>query len=74
MPSQTIAHAGQMLAALRKESGLTQVEMARALGIVQSRVSAIERQGTVDFATLRRYVEKCGLQFIPVVNQEPKPK
>jgi transcriptional regulator with XRE-family HTH domain len=39
----TKAEAGQRIRSIRDSRGLTQVEMARALGIPQSNVSAMER-------------------------------
>jgi DNA-binding XRE family transcriptional regulator len=50
------------LAEVRKEFGLTQAELAREMGVSQSRVSAIER-GEVsrsEIETLRAYVAALG--------------
>ncbi len=50
------------LAELRRAAGLTQAQVAAAMGTAQPNVSRLER-GTVDeigTATLRRYVEAVG--------------
>ena len=48
------------LAGLRRRAGLTQVEMARRLGISQSDVSKLERRADVRVSTLRAYVAALG--------------
>ena len=46
----------------RQKAGLTQVEMAERLGITQSRVAKIEKEGydAYTLTTLRRYVAALG--------------
>lgn len=53
---------GYRLAELRKSVGVTQVELARLMGIGQPRVSAIERGdiGSLTVASVRCYVEALG--------------
>ena len=54
-----------LLAEVRKKQHVTQVEMARRLGVGQPRISQIER-GDLDraeLATLRGYVEALGGQL-----------
>jgi DNA-binding XRE family transcriptional regulator len=48
------------LAELRRRAGLTQVEVARRLGISQSDLSKLERRGDVRVSTLRAYAEAVG--------------
>lgn len=48
------------LAALRRELGLTQTELASRLGISQSDLSKFERRGDVLLSTLRAYLEALG--------------
>ncbi len=49
-----------LLAELRRLSGMTQVQLARALGIKQPTVSALESQDDMQISTLRRIVEALG--------------
>jgi DNA-binding XRE family transcriptional regulator len=53
---------GYRLAELRKKAQVTQVELARRMGIGQPRVSAIERGDieTLTVASVRSYVEALG--------------
>jgi DNA-binding XRE family transcriptional regulator len=52
----------------REAVGLTQVEMARALGTDQGEVSRIERRPHVRFTTLRKYAAalgaRCDVAFV----------
>lgn len=48
------------LAALRRERGLTQAELASRLGISQSDLSKFERRQDVRLSTLRAYLEALG--------------
>jgi transcriptional regulator with XRE-family HTH domain len=48
------------LAALRAEQGVTQVELARRLGISQGNVSELEHRENVYLDTLREYIEALG--------------
>ena len=48
------------VAKARKESGLTQSELAAAMGTTQSVISRIERGANVSIETLDRYVSACG--------------
>ena len=49
----------------RQAAGLTQVEMAKRLGVSQAQVSRIEKRGYDSYTlkTLRRYVEALGEGF-----------
>ena len=44
------------LAAIRRETGLTQTELAASLGVGQAQVSKIERQGDMLLSTLASYL------------------
>lgn len=57
---QAEAQAQAILATLRRREKLTQVELAKALGISQAAVSKLERQSDMSIRTLRRYVEAAG--------------
>ncbi len=65
------------LAEARQEAGLTQVEMARKLGVSQAQVARIEKVGydAYTLKTLRRYIEALGPNYslqIQVVRHEPQ--
>ncbi len=47
----------------RKGIGITQAEVARALGVSKARVSAMERQRDVYLSTLAQYVAAIGGQL-----------
>lgn len=46
----------------RKASHMTQVELAKAMGVSQNRISRMENGdiGTMSFDTIRRYIEAVG--------------
>jgi predicted transcriptional regulator len=44
----------------RKSAGLTQIQVAKAMGTTQSVISRIERGTNVSIETLERYVSVCG--------------
>lgn len=48
------------LRAIRNQLGVTQVDVAEAMGSVQNAVSRIERQDDVMLSTLERYVAALG--------------
>lgn len=48
------------LAELRKMRSVTQVELARQLGMAQPSLSATERRGDVQLSTLRDFIEGLG--------------
>lgn len=54
--------AGYRLAELRQRTGITQVQLAHAMGVSQARVSAMERgdMDTLTVATIRAYVDALG--------------
>jgi transcriptional regulator with XRE-family HTH domain len=52
--------AANRLARLRERAGLTQTDVARILGITQSRVSRLERAEDLNLSTLERYVAALG--------------
>ncbi len=54
--------AGARLAELRKEQGLTQVQLAAATGLSQARISQIENGKTVSLDVLRAYITGLGGQ------------
>mgnify|MGYP003346108706 CR=1 FL=1 len=47
----------------KKESGLTQTEIARRMGIPRPNVSRIEHSRTVSFDTFCSYLKACGFAF-----------
>lgn len=49
-----------LLSELRRQSGMTQRELAAALGIKQPSLAQIEKQGDIHVSTLRRLVEALG--------------
>ena len=49
-----------LLVELRKLSGMTQVQLAKALGIKQPTLSQLESQDDMQISTLRRIVEALG--------------
>ena len=54
-----------LLRSVRVEAGVTQVELARRLGIEQSTISKIERrERRVDVAELRQICIALGISFI----------
>jgi DNA-binding XRE family transcriptional regulator len=56
----TAEHFGRQLAELRRKAGLTQREVAAAMGVGQQRVSAIEHGTDITTATLARYASAIG--------------
>jgi len=58
------------LAELRKQRRVTQQDLAETLGVSQSRVSQIERQGVDDtvLSTLAAYVEALGANLLVVAD------
>lgn len=61
-------HANEMmtemlLAELRKLAGLTQEELAAAMGITQPSLSKLENQDDMQISTLRRLIEALGGQL-----------
>lgn len=60
----------------RQASGLTQVEMAKRLGISQAQVARIEKAGYDSYTlnTLRKYVEALGSDYVLEVRiHKPRP-
>ena len=54
------AMAEMLLAEIRKEAGMTQEDLARAMGIKQPSLSKLESQGDMQISTLRRLVSALG--------------
>jgi len=52
--------ADMLLAEIRKQMGLTQEQLAKALNIKQPTLSKIESQGDMQIGTLRRIIEALG--------------
>lgn len=52
--------AGIRLYELRRARGLSQAELAKRLGVTQTRISAIERAEDLNLSTLQRYVDALG--------------
>lgn len=61
---------GSKLAEIRKHRRITQQDLAQTLGVSQSRVSQIERQGVDDtvVSTLAAYVEALGARILVVAD------
>ena len=60
----------------RQSSGLTQVEMAKRLGISQAQIARIEKAGYDSYTlnTLRKYVEALGNDYVLEVRiHKPRP-
>lgn len=51
---------GAQLAEIRKQLGLTQVELAESAGLTQARISQIENGNATSLDTLRAYVAGLG--------------
>lgn len=66
---------GFTLKELRLARGLTQLDVARELGIAQGNVSAIEARKDVAYSTLKAYVEALGgrLELTAVIEDERTP-
>jgi len=50
----------EYLTEMRKKAGLTQAEVAEAMGVSQQRVSAIENGSVAELATLADYIRALG--------------
>lgn len=57
---RTLKVRAQYLAEMRKKVGLTQAEVAEAMGVSQQRVSAIESGAVAALATLADYIRALG--------------
>lgn len=53
----------EALAEMRKRAGMTQTEVAEAMGVSQQRVSAIESGTVAELATLGEYIRALGGQL-----------
>lgn len=60
----------RMLRKDRKESGVTQVELARKLGLTQSQISKIERgENRLDILQLRSFCQAVGVSVTDFVRR-----
>jgi DNA-binding XRE family transcriptional regulator len=50
----------EYLTEMRKQAGLTQADVAKAMGVSQQRVSAIESGSVAELATLADYIRALG--------------
>jgi predicted transcriptional regulator len=68
-------HGALHLHRLREEAAISQAELAKRLGVSQSRVSAIERAEDLNLSTLQRYVAALGgrLEARAVIGDETIP-
>ena len=57
-----------LLAEIRKQAGLTQVDVAQTLGIKQPSLSKLETQDDMQISTLRRIIEALGGELELVAN------
>ena len=63
--------AEMLLAEIRKYMGLTQEELAGALGVTQPSLSKLEHQADMQVSTLRRLIEALGGQ-LEIIAHLPK--
>jgi transcriptional regulator with XRE-family HTH domain len=63
-------HIGAQLAEARNRAGLTQLEMARKLGVAQSRISRIEHQANPRMDTVQSYARALGLEIVLVPRKQ----
>lgn len=63
--------AEMLLAEIRKYMGLTQEELAGALGVTQPSLSKLENQADMQVSTLRRLIEALGGQ-LEIIAHLPK--
>lgn len=72
---ERMARNSRSLAELRKELGVTQIDLAELLGIQQTNVSQLESRGDAKVSTLRSYVEALGgrLELVAVIGKERIP-
>ena len=64
---------GPQLAAARKQSGMTQEQIGKQLGITQGRVSQIERRASkVTMAMVLHYANLVGLELIMRRRRRPE--
>ena len=57
---RTLQVRAEYLTEMRKKAGLTQAEVAEAMGVSQQRVSAIESGAVAELATLGDYIRALG--------------
>jgi DNA-binding XRE family transcriptional regulator len=62
--NELLAEEIMTLRELRKARRMTQVKLAKALGVKQEQVSRIEKRSDMHFSTLRRSVEAMGGSLI----------
>jgi len=60
--------AEMLLAEIRRQAGLTQVDVAEALGIKQPSLSKLESQEDMQISTLRRIIKALGGELELVAN------
>lgn len=62
------AMAEMLLAEIRRQTGLTQMELADALGIKQPSLSKLESQDDMQISTLRRIIKALGGELELIAN------
>ncbi len=65
-----MANISSDLAKARSSAGLTQVQMARKLGLTQARLSQIEHGQNARLDTLQSYARALGLELLLVPQQQ----
>jgi transcriptional regulator with XRE-family HTH domain len=57
-----------LLAELRRVAGMTQVKLAKSMGVTQPTLSKLESQNDMQLSTLRRIVEALGGELEVIAN------
>ena len=65
---RTLQVRAEYLAEMRKKAGMTQSEVAEAMGVSQQRVSAIESGAVAELATLADYIRALGGELVVIAD------
>ena len=64
---------GELIAAARRDKGLTQDELGAMIGVRKAMVSKVENGACVNFGTINRLTEALGLQAVVELKQAAQP-